>query len=364
MKKKILHLITGLEIGGAETMLLEVMPRLDQFQHIICSLSTIGPSGKKLIDAGFTVYALKSGKIFSPAAIYRFGRIIFREKPDLIATRLIHADIFGRIFGKIFGVHKILCCLESVLDQPKYQKFFLLEQVTSFLVNQYVAVSQAVKDAYLSKTKIIPSKITVIYNGIDLHKFKPTVNKTAAKKNTGLDDYQPIIGYVAKMRPERNHRLLIEAFANIQKTYPTALLVLAGDGPARPDLEKLAANLNIKNQIKFLGNRHDIPNILSCLDIFVSPSAYEGMSVSILEAMACGVPVIASDIAPNREIIENKKNGILIPSLQAPIIAEEISSLLSNGALLQSISLNSITIAQKFSIDTTAHCLTELYLSL
>lgn len=360
-KTKILHLISGLEIGGAETMLLQVLPLLNDFEHVVCSLSGPGVLGEKIESLGFKLICLENGKRFSLRSIILFKKIIKQEKPNIISTRLIHADIFGRIFGKLFGVKNIVCILESILDNQKYNKFFLIEKFSSFLVDQYIAVSNAVKNKYVTVAKIKPEKITVIHNGIDLKKFQLKEKKEAVRKKLGLPVDDVIIGYAAKMRPERNHSALIESIGLLKKYYPNIRLVLAGNGPEKDNLVKLVKELKIDDNVIFLGQRNDIPEILNSLDIFVSPSQYEGMSIAILEAMGAGLPIIASDIEPNRELIENDKDGILIDQNKPKSIAEKIQLLIEDIETRKNL-INSVKNKIKlFSLEKTVSGLNGTY---
>ncbi len=359
-KPKILHLITGLELGGAEQMMFQTLPKMKRFTHVVCSLTTQGMFGEKMEKEGIKVYSLISGKNFSLSSIILFKKIIQSEKPDLLTTRLIHADLFGKIFGRLFGVKKIVCNLESILDQPKYNKIFLLEKLTGFLVNKYSAVSQAVKNAYIQKAGIKPEKIEVIPNGTDLSRFQINISKSEAKNVYGWTN-KFTIGYAAKMRPERNHKTLLAAFANIHKKIPDSLLILAGEGPEKENLITQAKNLNIYDSVKFLGNRDDVPQILKALDIFVSPSSYEGMSVAILEAMASGLPIVASDIEPNKEIIEDKKNGLLTPPFDENILTEKIIYLHDHFDTAIALANRAKEKSSEYSLENTITNLEKFY---
>lgn len=360
-KPKILHLITGLEIGGAEVMLAQVLPKLTNFEHVVCSLTTKGPIGQKIEENGIKVYELIGGKKLSLSAISEFGNIIKKEEPDIISTRLIHADIFGRVFGHFYGIQTVICGLESVLEDKKYNKFFILERLTTFLVTKYFAVSNAVKNKYTNKAKIKPPRIEVVYNGIDLEKFNDLPDKEAAKKTLGYTGSDILIGYVAKLRAERNHSSLITAFSLLVKKFPGTRLVIAGDGPEKENLIKLSKDLHVSERVDFLGNRNDVPLILKSLDVFVSPSAYEGMSIAILEAMASGLPIVASDIEPNRELIENNVDGYLVDPFNPSAIAERISALIENPGTQTVFASKAKERSKKFSIENTVNKLDKLY---
>ena len=135
-KKKILHLITGLEIGGAEMMLLKTLPRMQEdFDNRVCCIRGHGPIGKKLEKAGVPVYYLNLKNIFDLGIILRFKKIIKEFQPKILVTYLIHADLFGRIFGRIFGIKKITCSVRVKLVQWKYFPLLIIDGLTSFLVN-------------------------------------------------------------------------------------------------------------------------------------------------------------------------------------------------------------------------------------
>lgn len=340
-------------------MLLQVLPRLTDFNHVVCSLSSIGSVGEKIKALGIPVYALENGRRFSLSSILKFKKIVGQYQPTILSTRLIHADIFGRIFGRIFGIKKIHCHLESILDQPKYDKLFLLERLTSGLVTKYSAVSRSVKNKYINKAKINPIRIEVIYNGIDLDKFSNLPDKITAKKMLGMENFYPLIGYAAKMRPERNHKHLLQTLAELKNLQ--AALLLAGDGPEKENLQQLAGELKISERVFFLGNRDDVPRILAALDIFVSPSAYEGMSVAILEAMAAGLPIIASNIEPNKELIENNVNGFLADSTNPQEIAAQIFLLANDPEKSFRFGRLAKEKAQLFSLEKTVVGLQKLY---
>lgn len=360
MKKKILHLISGLNIGGTEMMLLKTLPLLNDFEHIICSLSKKGNIGKKLEKLNFKVFVLGGGKLFSPFAILRFRKIIKNEKPDILTTYLIHADIFGRMFGRIFGIKKIVCSLRSTLGEPKYYPYLLIDRLTSFLVTKYIIVSQSIENFYTKKLKISKKKIVVIHNGVDLKDFEILIDKEEKKKSLDLENFNPIIGYVSKLRAEKGHPYLIEAFSSILKKYPKAALVLVGDGPEKEKLKKLCQNFKIEKNVFFLGNRSDVPEILKILDIFASPSLYEGLSNAILEAMAAKIAIVASNIPENRELIENEKEGFLVSIKNPKEMTEKILEILKNFNLKKELENSAFEkVTQKFEIKKTVQKLND-----
>lgn len=361
LKKKILHLITGLEIGGAEMMLQKTLPRMQgDFDNRVCCIMGHGPIGEKLESAGVPVYYLNLRNIFDLNVIFRFKKIIHDFQPDLLITYLIHADLFGRVLGKIFGVKKIICSVRVKLIQWKYIPLLILDGLTSPLVTHYHFNSQTVALMYLKYFFLSKKKITVIPNGLEIEKYQIPVDRIAKCKEIGIPDNIPLIGCVGRLEKQKGHRYLLEAFETLLKN-TSAFLILIGDGSDREQLEILSKKLGIENSMKFLGVRNDIPEILQIMNIFVLPSLYEGMSNALMEAMASGIPIIATDIPENRELIENEVNGMLVPTKNSKKLAVAFEKNINDTEKCMFISSAAKnTIIDRYSMDTISQKYIEL----
>lgn len=329
-RKKILHLITGLEIGGAEMMLLKTLPRMQAaFNNRVCCIMGHGPMSERLEKTGIPVYYLNLKNIFDLRVIIRFKKITKEFQPDILVTYLIHADIFGRILGKIFGVKKIICSVRAKLIQPKYLPFLFLDALTSPLVAHYHFNSQAVADMYYKFFFLPKRKITVIPNGLEIEKYDIHIDTQKKKEEFGIYQNKTVLGYTAKLRKQKGHKYLITAFAKVLRNNKDVVLILIGDGAERRNIEKQAQNLGISNDLILLGNRDDIPEILQIIDIFVFPTLFEGMSNALMEAMAAGKPIIATDIPENKELIEDGISGILVPTKNPEAMCVAINDLIN-----------------------------------
>jgi len=353
--RKILHLITGLEIGGTEKAILRTVPRLTNFEHIFCTLKGSGEVGEFLRQKGFKIYNLNPNGTFKLLPSVKFFRnIIDNEKPDVLITYLPLADIFGRIFGRIFGIKKIISYIRSRGREKKYQKVFVAEFLTSFLVTHYISLSQSLKNFYVQKLKIKPEKITVIPNGININNFfsPPASEIKKIKSELNIKKDETVIGTVSVLRPEKGINYLIKAISQITKNISKIKLIIIGDGPERKNLKYLVKKFNIADKVLFLGYRQDIPTLLHIFDIFVMPSIYEGMSNAILETMAAKRAVIASDLPENQELIENKKEGLLIPSKNSEALAKTIIQLSQDKYLREELSNNAYQkVNENFSLE-------------
>lgn len=355
-KPTILHLITSFKLGGAEKFLANILPALNDFKHIAVSLGSATELSQALQTQGITCYNLNSGKYFSPKAILSFYKIIKQHQPKILITYLIHADIFGRIFGRLFAKAKIICFLRSSLDAPKYRLFFLAERLTSCLVDKYFAVSKTTKKIYMVKAGINGNKIIVIPNGIKLENF-PLIPTQPLKVELNLPSSALLIGTVSRLVMEKNTNLLISAFFKVSQNFPNAFLVICGDGPEKNKLIELSKRYNIEQKIFFLGFRSDISKILSSLDIYCQLSAFEGMSNSILEALISGCPLLISDIEANLEICENEKNGLLVNIAKPEILVSKLTTLITDSSLRNKLHNHNLALRSKFSFENTINLL-------
>lgn len=360
-RKKILHLITGLEIGGAEMMLLKTLPRMqNDFDNRVCCIIGHGPMGERLEKSGIPVYYLNLKNIFDLGIIWRFKKIIKEFKPDILVTYLIHADLFGRVLGRIFGIKKIVCSVRAKLIQFKYLPLLFLDALTSPLVTHYHFNSQTVADMYHKFFFLPKRKITVIPNGLETDKYNINIDIEKKKSELRVPQNKVIIGCVAKLRKQKGYKYLISAFTEVLKNNEDVFLLLVGDGNERKNIEKQIENLGISKNTLLLGNRDDIPELLQIIDIFVLPTLFEGMSNALMEAMAAGKPIIATDIPENKELIKDGISGILVPTknpeamcvaLNDLINKKEKGNILSITAKNKVISLYNIRIISKKYID-------------
>ncbi|MFA6436285.1 MAG: glycosyltransferase [Candidatus Gracilibacteria bacterium] len=301
-------------------MLSKTVPLFKKHTPIVICLRSEGVLNKELKQKGISVYHLNAKNLFDLKAVFAFRRLIHQYHPPILVTYLPHADIFGRIWGKIFGIPVILKSIRScLLPGWKFALLCIFERCTSFWVKAYGAVSETAKKSYIQRAKIPPSKIRVIPNGIDLQLFQNPINFQKKKKSLGLPSDAFILLYVAKLRTqEKNHFFLLKIFEAFLKDHPSSYLLFAGDGADRTLIDHYLLHHHLKKHVLLLGDRNDVPELLKIADVFLLPSFSEGMSNALLEAMASGCCIMASDIPANRELITSQEAFLL--SLDSPQI--------------------------------------------
>lgn len=316
-KIHILELITDLDIGGIPTLLGNLVGRFDskKYKIIVCSLKKRSKdSVSEMIEkVGIRVVFLNAKKTQTFTAFYRLYLLIKDERIDIVHNWLFHSNVLGTLAGKIAKVPHIISSTFAI-DLKKGFLRIMLDRMASRASDSVLVNAEAVKDVLTKREKVPPSKIVVIYTGIDLGHFK----RKSHGVHEGLEemikkDDGPIIISVARLHAVKGHIYLLKAMLRILKEKPGAKLVLVGNGPMEKRLKARAQDLGIENSVVFLGVEPNIniPQVLMRSDIFALPSIEEGFPCSILEAMGMEVPSVVTNVGGVREIVKDGETGFI-----------------------------------------------------
>jgi len=221
------------------------------------------------------------------------------------------------------------------LLKPKRYAHHLLYRLASRLVNGFIAVSDEVKEAMVEIIGPIQDKITVIRNGVDVKRYGQPVDKARVQSQLGLGDNARLIAVVGTLGEPKGHRYLVEAMATVAPQYPDVHVLFVGDGHLKEELQAQVENLNLGQQIHFLGNRHDVPDLLAASELFVLPSLWEGLSMALLEAMAAGKPIVATAVSGTTQVMIPGETGLVVSPGESQALAEAIIQLLADPAQAQ-----------------------------
>lgn len=343
VKKKILHLITNLETGGAQKMLSELLPLLQKsFNNQVCCLRGHGTFGENLREKGIIVHYFFMKNIVDFSIIFKFKEVIKKEKPDILVTYLTHSDIFGRILGRLFGVKKIVCSVRVNTLKLNFP-LFVMDGLTSSLVDYYHFNSKYVKRIYQKYFFLSNKKCTYIPNGIsNIERYNIHDNHKIfmKKRELNIPEDKIIIGSIARLDKQKGQTYLVSAFAEIIKKRKDTVLLLIGQGKERKNIKRQINLLNLEDYIYMVGERKDIPELLQVIDVFVSPSLFEGMSNTLLEAMASKKTIVATNIPENTEILRNNISALLFKKRNVSELTKNILRTLSDSDLKKRLSLN------------------------
>jgi glycosyltransferase involved in cell wall biosynthesis len=238
-----------------------------------------------------------------------------------------------------------------------WRRFLLTNILYPLLFDLEIGVSQAITNRLNERplAKILKRKAVCIYNAIDLSRFQTVkIDKQLKRNSLGIPNNVPLIGTVGRLSEEKGFRFLIEAIPWVLAEVPDAYFLIVGDGKLQKSLWNQAAALGIEHRVIFAGSRLDVEEILSCLDLFVSSSLWEGLPTNILESMASGVPVVATDIPGTREVVRNGYNGWLTPPGDALLLARTILEALKDVNLRRQFAERARETAKSFSMDLVA----------
>jgi glycosyltransferase involved in cell wall biosynthesis len=211
--------------------------------------------------------------------------------------------------------------------------FTALDYLSLYLPDHLAAVSGGMSEKIAALPGMGNGRVSMVRNAIPCEEFYRPQNKTSARQEFGLDAGQLLFGYAGRIEPVKLLNLLLQTFANIHALHPDTRLMLIGEGSQRADLEQYSRQLGIEKNVFWLGHRTDVPNLLAAMDVYIQPSHNEGMSLSILEAMAAGKPVIATDVGGIREVLRPHENGLLISPHSTESLFEAMLELIDHPEL-------------------------------
>ncbi|MCC7191297.1 MAG: glycosyltransferase [Phycisphaeraceae bacterium] len=336
----IAHVLHRLYFAGAEVLAADLARRLrGQFRFVFFCLDSVGPMGELLRSEGFDVFDL-ARKPGIDRAVGRRMRAMAKEH----RVALFHAHQYTPFFYAALSRG----LLSSRADAPilftehgrHYPDHRSWKRVLAnrFLLRRHdrvTAVGQFVKTALVNNEGIPAPRIEVVRNGIDPALFEavsPTVRREV-RAELGIRDNQPVVLQVARFHPVKDHATALRAMAETLKSLPDALFILAGDGELRSALEAQAAQLGIASSVRFLGVRRDVPRLMAAADVFILSSLSEGISVTLLEAMGCELPIAATDVGGNGEVVADHQTGLLSPRSDATKLSANLVTLLRDSEL-------------------------------
>jgi glycosyltransferase involved in cell wall biosynthesis len=337
---KSLHVLCGCAWGGGPAIVLAITKALIERGDQVWVVTASREQTRRFEEAGATVVELKHWFYqIHPRDLLAFVQLFLlcrRERFDLVTTHTSKGGFIGRLAAKFAGARHIVHHAHGFAFRETQRRgtrrfYVLLERIAARACNVIISVSEDHRRDAIRERVAPPQKIVSILNGIEVDSFDRTSMQEARQK-LGLEGRGAWIGVASRLVPKKGLEDIIRAFPQIHEFYPHARLVLLGEGPSQPELERQARSTGLGDRIHFPGFRRDVPELLAAFDIIAQPSISEGLSIAILEAMAAGKPVVACDIPGNREIITSGVNGTLVPPSDPPALATAMRSLLDNSA--------------------------------
>lgn len=376
--RTVLHAITTLEPAGAQTLLLRTLPHLDPSRFRVL-LVFFHRQPVPAAAGSVEIVDLSRGGRFDPAAPLRLLRLLRAERVDLVHTHLVHAGVLGKLAAHAAGVRAVVATRHYAQHEKEGTPLYRLEDALNARLPRIVAVSEAVREHLVRRRLARPERIVVIPNGIDCARFQPATTVPlgddppaagtvlpagAARLASGTRDGSVRIGAVGRLTVQKDYPLLLEAFRRLGERWPDLHLEIVGEGPERAALGELAEALGISKRVTFLGTfpPDDMPAAFARWQVFAMTSAWESFGIAAVEAMAAGLPVVATSVEGLREVITSGVDGVLVPPGDPAALAAALDSLLADAAFRERLGTAAVTTARaRYSVERVARDLAGLY---
>ena len=326
-----MQLVLSLSPGGTERLVIEICKRLsDRVQSTVCCLDERGEWAAELDALGIPVFALGRTPGFQLSLARRIARLIRAHGVEVVHCHHYSPFVYGLLAAKLTNVGVVFTEHGRLSDAKPSTKRAVVNPLLSLLGGRICSVSADLKQ-HMVDEGFPARRIQVVYNGIEPGRRADASQRAAARQALGVPQDAFIVGTVGRLDPVKNLALMLEAHAVLLAKHPSARAVIVGDGEERRGLEARAASLGITHAVHFAGYRQDVRALMPAFDVYLNCSTFEGVSLTILEAMAAGLPVIATRVGGNPEVVIDHETGFLVAAGARPI-ADAMSQLLVDAA--------------------------------
>lgn len=375
---KVVHVQLLPLLSGVQTVTLEEFKRLDKERFelfVVCQCP--GPLSEEAAKIGATCYFVPDlVREIAPCrdlkAFLSLRTLFKRIRPDVVHTHSSKPGVVGRIAAKISGTPVVMHTVHGFAfpaARGVFDKFlyYVMEWLGSRFCDGVVVLKDDDKFISVNDLRVSEKSVYLIPNGVDVEKYHPRSRddrRELRRKLLGVGDDVVVVGMVGRLWRQKNPECLLKAFASLvdKAANQRVHLFFIGDGELRKELEVLIESFNLSDKITLLGWRTDVPDLLAALDIFVLPSRWEGLSLALLEASSCGLPVVATDIPGNRDAVIEGVDGMLFPMEDATALAERLSLLVASAELRDRLgNAGREKILKSYRLDSRVKKMADLY---
>jgi len=346
-KIKILHITFDMALGGTEQVIRQLVENMSENlveHHIFCLDGEVKELGQLLISKGFTIHRYQRKKGFDLSLVCYLRQLVAQEKYDVLHCHQYTPFVYGVIAG-IFKRSKVVFTEHGrFYPEVVKQKRKFINPVLSFFTNKITAISKATAKAVVDFEYMPQRKVQVVYNGLklDVDKLKETHSIQNLRDSLNVPKGAFLFGTIARLDPIKNHVMLIKAFSELCQQHKNLYLVIIGNGAMMEELRKLVTTLNLEDNVVLTGFIVEPQKYLLTMDVFLLPSFSEGTSMTLLEAMACGVPPIVTNVGGNPEIVENDVSGLIVENDDQAGLVSAMSKLLIEESTRNKLSIAAI----------------------
>jgi len=359
---RVVYLAHAFMVGGAEEMVLNLVRHLPpRFEPMVCCIHEAGPIGEEIRKTGtpVAVLGLTPGlrRLGDVGGIRRYLR---EARPQIVHTFLLTASLYGRLAAILERVPLIIGTEVNIYEHKRFAHA-AAERLLMAGTDRVVVSADSVRDFYVKQVHADPAKVDVIFNAVDFSQGEPTLTRSAMRAALDLPAEARVAGVIARLTEQKGHRYLFDALASAPALSDVHLLVVGG-GEQRDLLGRDVDSRGLSSRVHFLGPRRDLGNLLAAMDVFVLPSLWEGLPLSMVLAMGAGVPVVATAVAGIPEVVDDGRTGLLVPPADAPALGAALTRLLADRGLAGRMAHDArAAVLPRFGIDRYVESIVGLY---
>lgn len=332
--KRVVHIIDNLHGGGAQQQLYELVRNLprEEWDPVVIVLTTERLQiAEQFIEAGIPIQCIAQKGKWSWSCFWELRRALRALKPDLVHTWLFTADMYGRLAARSLSLRPVISSVRSVLsDKPAH--YVKVDRWLKRITDTFIVNANVIQPVLAEREGVGANKVITVHNGIDIDRFAAAEGAQEVRRELNLGD-APVIGLISRIMPVKDPGTFLKAAHLVIREMPEVRILVVGDGDLLDQLKSDVHQWQIEGNVVFAGYRPDRPQLLAAMDIVALSSLYEGCSNSILEAMAAGKPVVATNVGGNAELIREGKTGHLVPARDANAMAAAFKHLLRDPEL-------------------------------
>ena len=345
---RILHTEWSDGWGGQERRVInEIAGMIQRGHHVVLATRPQCRIAKEAAARDIPVIFLDMKSKFDLGSILKLARYLRTEQIQIVNTHSGIDSWQGALAAKLAKVPVLVRTRHLNLPLKRSWHNFV-----HYMADQIISCGDSMKQFLIESCHFPAAQITSIPTGVDFTTFKPKLDRSAVRKALGIPEDAFVVVMVGIIRGVKRHTIALEAFQQILQGLPNARLVLAGEGPMRPDMERLAHALGITEQVLFLGHREDIPDLMAASDVLLLTSRSEGVPQAVTQALGLGIPVVATQVGGVPELVQHETTGLLVPAEDSPAAAAALMRIAQNHAWAQQLGAQGRRhILAKFSLD-------------
>lgn len=331
---KVLHVVRSLALGGAERVVTEFALAHDRehFEPEICCVLEAGPLISELRAAGVPVHVLKRRGRLDARSVLSLARLVRRRRVDVVHNHNLTALTVG-VPGAVLGGARALVRTEHNVSERPPLASLIVSRLASLFESAQIGVSEAVRTSHRRSGRISGRRFVTIRNGIDDGRLLHARTREEVRARLGISDDAVVCLNVGSLTPQKDHAVLLDAARLVVASNDRVVFLVAGGGPLEDRLRRRVDDAGLRGKVQLLGARDDVPDLLRAADVFVLSSAWEGLPITVLEAMASNIPCVVTTVGGNAEALEDGVSGLLVPPRDPVALADAVGRAAADGQL-------------------------------